>query len=184
MNTGGDETRRHTPECASVTKAWYLVYSKPRQEQVALQNLDQQGYETYLPMGKLRRRRGKTAKIVTEPLFPRYLFIYLCSQTDDWGPIRSTIGVSGLVRFGEQAARVPDGLVEFLKEREKDGYPTHEAKPLEAGDSVRIVEGVAQHYEGVVLARSARDRVNLLLTTSAGFTRTLQVPDAWLERTG
>ena len=29
---------------------WYLIYTKPRQEKVALQNLEQQGYQCYLPL--------------------------------------------------------------------------------------------------------------------------------------
>ena len=81
---------------------WYLIYTKPRQEQRALLNLEQQGYECYLPLHAAEKlQRGKLS-VVEEPLFPRYLFIQLdTSQTGkSWGPIRSTKGVSHLVAFG------------------------------------------------------------------------------------
>ena len=70
--------------------AWYLLYSKPRQEGVAVENLKRQGYETYLPLVRTRRRRQGQYVSLVEPMFPRYLFIHLSDQTDNWGPIRST----------------------------------------------------------------------------------------------
>ena len=90
--------------------AWYLLYSKPRQEGVAVENLKRQGYETYLPLIRTRRRRQGQYVSLVEPMFPRYLFIHLSDQTDNWGPIRSTLGVSGLVRFGDLPAQVPGRL--------------------------------------------------------------------------
>ncbi len=88
-------------------RAWYLVYSKPQQERVALENLERQGFTAYLPLVRARRRRQTRVVHVIEPMFPRYLFVNLSDLTDDWGPIRSTIGVSNLVRFGNEAARAP-----------------------------------------------------------------------------
>ena len=100
--------------------AWYLLYSKPRQEGVAVENLKRQGYETYLPLIRTRRRRQGQYVSLVEPMFPRYLFIHLSDQTDNWGPIRSTLGVSALVRFGDLPAQVPDRLIDALKSREDD----------------------------------------------------------------
>ena len=55
--------------------AWYLLYSKPRQEGVAVENLKRQGYETYLPLIRTRRRRQGQYVSLVEPMFPRYLLI-------------------------------------------------------------------------------------------------------------
>ena len=98
----------------SPQKSWYLVYTKPRQEALAQANLERQDYGVYLPkVRQMRRRRGKQEAVV-EPLFPRYLFIHLDTQSDNWGPIRSTFGVASLVRFGSEPAQVPDELVAHL----------------------------------------------------------------------
>ena len=40
-------------------KSWYLVYTKPRQEQTARHQLERQGYPVYLPMTQRSRKRGK-----------------------------------------------------------------------------------------------------------------------------
>ena len=119
-------------------EAWYLIYSKPQQERVARENLERQGYRSYLPLIRnRRRRRGKYMSIV-EPMFPRYLFVHLSDETDNWGPIRSTIGVANLVRFGMLAARVPDDLIAILTERDEDGVQNLTTPDFESGDQVRL----------------------------------------------
>jgi transcriptional antiterminator RfaH len=145
-------------------RAWYLVYSKPRQERVALSNLARQGYEVYLPLIPVRRRRHGRVMAVAEPMFPRYLFMHLSDRSDDWGPIRSTIGVSHLVRFGNRPARVPDDLVSLLREREDGaGLQALPSPSFRAGERVRIVEGVMAGYEAIFHAHSGEDRVLVLL---------------------
>ena len=95
---------------------WYLVHTKPRQEKCALENLHRQGYQCYLPTIPAEKLRQGLLTVADEPLFPRYLFIRL-GQGDtakSWAPIRSTKGVSRLVSFGVEPAKVADNLVEAL----------------------------------------------------------------------
>jgi transcriptional antiterminator RfaH len=56
---------------------WHLIYTKPHQEKVALDNLTRQNYQCYLPLIHTEKiLRGK--KILSkEPMFPRYLFVRL-----------------------------------------------------------------------------------------------------------
>lgn len=56
---------------------WYLVHTKPKQEKYALENLQRQGYECYLPLLLSERIRQGILMVTDEPLFPRYLFIRL-----------------------------------------------------------------------------------------------------------
>lgn len=145
-------------------KSWYLVYTKSRQEEVALTNLARQGYGVYLPHVREARKRQGCRIMVVEPLFPRYLFICLDTHTDNWGPIRSTLGVASLVRFGQEPARIPDELVDFLRAREGDaGLHEWAEQNYRAGDRVRVAEGAFRGYEGILLARNSRERVVVLL---------------------
>lgn len=145
-------------------KSWFLVYTKPRQEQTARHQLGRQGYPVYLPMTQQNRKRNGRRVSVIEPLFPRYLFIQLDTCRDDWGPIRSTIGVSALVRFGKEPAMVPDALIETLRSRESTTGLHDWAEPVfHAGQSVRVVGGVLQGYEGIFVAGTGRERVVVLL---------------------
>jgi len=146
------------------TKSWFLVYTKPRQEKTAKTQLARQGYRVYLPMIERVRKRGAKRTAHIEPLFPRYLFIHLDTYTDDWGPIRSTVGVSALVRFGREPAQVPDALVELLRSRESGSGLHVWAEPaLRAGQAVRVNEGAMRGYEGIFVAGSGKERVIVLL---------------------
>ena len=156
-------------------KAWYLIYSKPQQERLALENLERQGYPAYLPMIRNRKRRKGRYVSVIEPMFPRYLFVHLSDETDNWGPIRSTIGVANLVRFGMIPARVPDSLIETMQNRDEEGVQTLDPPKLEPGDQVRIVEGVMAGYEAIFQARTGKERVVLLLQFAQDRTARIQV---------
>jgi transcriptional antiterminator RfaH len=156
-------------------RAWYLIYSKPQQERLALENLERQGYLSYLPLMRNRRRRKSRYVSIVEPMFPRYLFVHLSDETDNWGPLRSTVGVVNLVRFGMQAARVPDSLIEMMQGRDEEGVQTLESPDLKPGDQVRIVEGVMAGYEAIFQARTGKERVVLLLQLAQDRTARIQV---------
>ncbi len=145
-------------------KKWYLIHSKPRQESVARTQLERQGYQIYLPLIRTPRRRLGKRTIRVEPMFPRYLFIRLDTINDNWAPIRSTVGVSNIVRFGTEPAPVPDELVDTIRARDDrsgiQDLPLHEFQP---GQVVRIEEGPLMGYEGIFVAPSSRERVVVLL---------------------
>ncbi len=145
-------------------RQWYLVYTKPRQERIAKTNLERQGFITYLPlMRQGRRRTGRRVSLI-EPLFPRYLFIALDVERDNWAPIRSTFGVTSLVRFGLEPAVVPAGLVDALRRRDDpEGVQSFRFAGFKPGDKVRIGDGPMTGFEGIFLARTSRERVTILL---------------------
>ena len=146
------------------TRSWYLVVSKPRAEFKAQENLQRQGYEVYLPLVQnTRRRNGKNIKC-TEAFFPRYLFIYLDKETDNWAPIRSTIGVAGMVRFGGMPVKVPESLIDNLQQNENEsGYQEIERKELKKGDKVEIIDGPFEGYKAVYQKMKSTERVSVLL---------------------
>ncbi len=146
------------------TRSWYLVVSKPKSEFKAQENLLRQGYEVYLPLVQnTRRRNGKNVKR-TEAFFPRYLFIHLDKENDNWSPIRSTLGVAGMVRFGGMPAEVPESLIENLKQNENEsGCQEIERKELKKGDKVEIIDGPFEGYKAVYQKMKSTERVSVLL---------------------
>ena len=91
---------------AKIPVRWHVIYNKPRREEIARNNLEKQGHEFYLPLRTLEKLSRVRRVQTSEPLFNRYLFIRL-DESDEgpsWAPIRSTLGVSHLHRFGDQPA--------------------------------------------------------------------------------
>ena len=143
---------------------WYLVHTKPRQEKCALTHLEQQGYQCYLPTMPSERLRQGSLTVLDEPLFPRYLFIRLGhgDTAKSWAPIRSTRGVSRLVKFGVEPAKVDDGLIDLLKAKESaaNGEP---ARLFSPGERVRLITGPFAGIEGIYQMAEGERRVMVLI---------------------
>ena len=108
---------------------------------------------------KLRRHK---ATLVEEPMFPRYLFIRLDTSGSgpSWSPIRSTLGVSQLVRFGGQPAVVDAKLIELLRTREQVGQPE---RLFKAGEKVVLADGPFAGIEAIFKTADAESRSMILL---------------------
>jgi transcriptional antiterminator RfaH len=144
---------------------WYVVYTKPRQESTALTQLLRQDYRAWLPVHTAWHRRGREWQKQVCPMFPRYLLMRPGAPEQSIGPVRSTIGVSGLVRFGNRFALMPDPLVCTLRaiEQQLARPPSPEESPFKRGGHVLFVDGPLKGLEGIV-AHAARDRVAVLLS--------------------
>ena len=150
---------KNPPSCS-----WYLVVTKPQSEFKAQENLLRQDYEIYLPLVQTSRRRNGKVFNRTEAFFSRYLFIQLDKETDNWAPIRSTIGVAGLVRFGGMPAVVPEGMIENLKKNENEfGLQLTQEKALKLGDKVDIIDGPFEGYKAIYQKMKNKERVSVLL---------------------
>ena len=95
---------------------WYAVYTRPHGETAALENLLRQGYCAYLPRYKTRVRHARRLQSVLRPLFPRYLFAGIDRSSMPWRPILSTIGVTDVVRAGDEPHLVATDIVTTLQE--------------------------------------------------------------------
>jgi transcriptional antiterminator RfaH len=115
---------------------WYVVYTRPRQEVRALENLSNQGFKCFLPRINVERLRHGHRVAVSEALFPRYLFVFLEVGRSNWSAIRSTRGVARLVEFGGVTARVPATLMDALAEQ-----PAQQQALFDVGDQLKVING-------------------------------------------
>ena len=160
---------------------WHVVLCKPRREALAEANLRNQGFEVYLPrMIGVRRRAGRWEHTI-EPLFPRYLFLNEGEGGRGLPPVRSTLGVSDLVRSAGAPVRVPPGVVEALRDSADPHTGCHriEAAPFAAGARVRFAAGPLAGLEGVFEMASVDGGVVVLLEL-LGKTNRLTVKRDWL----
>ena len=143
--------------------SWYLIHSKPQQEKVALENLERQGYPCYLPVLRLEKLRRGALVVLEEPLFSRYLFVQLDTDSSarSWTPIHSTRGVSRLVRFGLEPARIDDALVAYLRQQQDRAAVIK--RLFEPGQRVLVTEGAFAGVEGVFQMDDGQARAMVLI---------------------
>ena len=163
---------------------WYLIHTKPRQEFRAQENLSAQGFEVFLPKIGVQKLKNKNLEIVHEPLFPRYLFICLDQVKSNWFPIKSTLGVHQIVRFGmgSDPAKVDPELIQILRMHEqKIAIPK---SLFEAGELIRIkdgpLKGLEGHFQKLVQEPSGQTRA-LILLEMLGKLQPLRVPAGMIE---
>ena len=145
--------------------AWYLVHTKGRQEDTAITNLQRQNFSCYMPMLYVEKvRRGKPV-VVAEPMFPSYVFVQLdtSGQGQSWSPIRSTLGVRELVKFGGHPPKVDAELITALHEREQLQQSNPQAL-FAAGDTVVITDGPFAGIEAIYQTTDAERRSMILLS--------------------
>ncbi len=142
---------------------WYLIHTKIRQERMALDHLERQGFECFLPLIRTEKLRRGALQVVQEPLFPRYLFIRLGTglESQSWAPIRSTTGVSRLVSFGQMPAKIDDELVAELRAQSEASEVV--LRHFEPGEQVVVTDGPFVGVEAIYQMPDAEGRVMVLL---------------------
>jgi len=157
---------------------WYLVRTKRAREGTAEAQLERQGYEVYLPrFVQSVKRSGRWCERIAA-LFPGYLFVRVNEGRQSLGPVRSTIGVADIVRFGANYATVLDDLINALMAKAEADTGLHrltKPAPLPPGAPVTVSTGPFHGLEGIYERECGDDRVVVLLNLLGQITR-VQLP--------
>jgi transcriptional antiterminator RfaH len=157
---------------------WFLAQTKPRAESEAQLNLERQGFSVCLPMCQQSVRMTQGYRKQVMPMFPGYIFLQLNDVISSWYSVRSTRGVSRLVVFGEDPARISHDMVSLIQAQ--SAMSLLDEKPQagwRAGDRAEVFHGAFSGYEGVVQSVDSNERITLLLRYAAAFTRLTLSPE-------
>ena len=151
-------------ESAAPESMWYLAYTRSRLESVALQNLQQQGFNAYLPLYKCLKKTGTGAHAMFEPMFPRYVFFRPAHANQSIGPVRSTRGVGHIVSFGHVPAIIRPETLRVIQqlEQSRNAVDVLELSSLCPGTAVRFTNPAFVGLQGLVKSVSSQ-RVSVLL---------------------
>lgn len=154
------------------SKNWFAVHTKSRQEKVALEHLQRQSFDCFLPMTSSR-----------QALFPGYLFLHADQREQSLSSVRSTRGAIGLIRAGVVPSTVPAALIASLKARldPASGWIRTHTAGLKAGDSVQVIDGPLAPLEGIFREHRGQRR-SLLLLEILGRNTSVEVDSRALRR--
>lgn len=153
----------HIPEYQE--PKWYCVKSQPRQEHVAAANLGRlDDIDVFCPRIRFKKcTRGGRAAIVTEALFPGYIFANFRLDLEH-RKVRYAHGVQGIVHFGKKYASVPNEIIADLRCQIGEESVAEISSALSEGDSVKIIHGAFRGLSAVITqVRPASERVRVLL---------------------
>ena len=155
----------------STANKWYVVYTKPRWEKKVASLLTEKGYENYCPLNRVTKKWSDRIKIVLEPLFKGYVFVY--TEENNFLEVTKTEGVLNFVHWLRKPAVVKEKEIitikKFLMEFEDVKISDNILLPQ---DRVEIQQGILMNYKGIVLevngniAKVKIDGMGLELTAS------------------
>lgn len=150
----------------NMAERWYVVQTIPRMEKWAVDNLIENGFQTYWPRYMVKiKNRPKAEKY--RSVFSSYVFAKFDSILDPWRSICSTRGVRRILGASEEdAVPLPCGFVEMMLTDNPSGVieaPENNAIVFKTGDQIKIVDGPLAGHVGV-MKYSERGRIALLLS--------------------
>src|SRR5258706_5427248 len=94
-------------------KQWYALYTRPRWEKKVADLLEKKKVEVYCPLNKVKRQWADRKKIVYEPLFASYVFVYV-SEREELN-IKQTDGVINFVYWLNKPAVIRNEEIDTIR---------------------------------------------------------------------
>jgi len=153
-----------TPDQRTLTVAWFCLRSQPKHEHIAAGHLRQmEGVDVFNPRIRYPRptRNGKV--VVTEAMFPNYLFAKFDWRTS-LARVHYAPGVGGVVHFGTKWPTVPEqAIAEIRALLGQEGIHIIRDAP-EPGDEITISGGVFNGLQAMVSqVMPGKERVMVLM---------------------
>lgn len=131
-----------------MTKRWCVLYTKPRSEFKALEQLEESNIEVYLPTITITRQWKDRKKKVVEALFKSYIFIY-ADETERYIALAKDAVVKTIF-FNGKPAVVSQKEIDNLKKMLASPERLEVFNGIVKGSIVKIEAGPFKGIEGVV----------------------------------
>jgi transcription antitermination factor NusG len=165
-----------------MTKHWFAIYTKSRNEKRVAELLTQQGIENYLPLMKKIRIWSDRKKTVEMPLFSSYIFVNIDEK--EYYDCLKIPGVVKFVSFERKRVSVPAFQIEAIRKYIETG---EELIPNEGdftiGKKVKVIRGEMKGLEGRLTEILGKQRVKVEIE-SIQQSLFLQIPLGSLEIIG
>tara|TARA_Y100000590_G_C15462936_1_gene917185 strand:+ start:341 stop:859 length:519 start_codon:yes stop_codon:yes gene_type:complete len=162
--------------------SWFCIYTNPREEQIALHELINQGLHVYFP--KYIRTISHARKIQKKifPLFPRYFFALETNEVS-FSLIKRTRGVANYVHQNDgNPIRIKQEIIDFIKSRENSsGYIQINNDRFTKGDKILVTNGTFTNLSAIFLKQCGHERAKIIVEL-LGRENILQMPLNHIDR--
>jgi len=128
---------------------WYALYTRPRNEKKIDGELNKLGLNTFLPVKTITKLWSDRKKVIKEPLFPSYVFVY--ANLKERLMALQPRGVIRMVSFNGQPTRIPEDQINAVRRIIESGQTPVVHPYFAKGDKVQIVSGPLAGLEGFVI---------------------------------
>src|SRR5450432_1991970 len=165
----------------SLTKKWYVVYTRPRWEKKVADLLGRKKIEFYCPLNKVQKQWSDRKKIVEEPLFCSYIFVNI--DDAEQLPVRTTEGIINFVYWLGKPAVIRNEEIKVIRDF-VNSYKTVrlEKTTVNLNDTVRIIAGPLITQKGQVV--SVKNKTVKVILPSLGYMMHAEIEISNIELVG
>lgn len=148
---------------------WMIAQIKPNSCDLAVRNLERQGFKTFIP--KIKTTIKKENRFISKnvSLFPGYVFIGFNPCQLNWIKIKSTYGISKVLVFNKKPSEISYEIILALKHRyEKNIYSTVE-EDFQIGDTIKFNSGPFVDIFARIETVDSKNRIWILLEVMGGY---------------
>lgn len=145
------------------SKKWLVAQIKANSYDLAIRNLERQGFQTFLP--KMKVTIKKENKFINKDVFvfPGYIFVSVDLHKSDWSKINSTYGVLKLLAFNNKPSEIHNDLILALKNKyEINTFPKIKEN-LKKDDHIKFTNGPFVDLVARIEAIDEKNRIWVVL---------------------
>src|SRR6056297_3925 len=154
-------------------RRWYVIHTYSGYEENVAENLKQRIesmdmedkiFNILIPTEKKIKIKNGKRKIITEKIFPGYVFVEMLVTDDSWYVVRNTPNVTGFIGTGTTPTPISDNEMKELQKRMGVEEPKYTID-VTPDTPVKITDGPFKGFEGKVSAvDDERGKIKVLVS--------------------
>lgn len=145
-----------------LTAKWYALSTRSRHEKLAARELQKKGFETFLPLRRIKRHWSDRVKTIEEPLFKGYLFAH--APYADRVSILNTAGITRFVGMRpSDPIEIPETELLTIRQFIEQEIPVDPFPYLREGERVYVRSGPFKGAEGFIVRKDKQCRLVISL---------------------
>ncbi len=142
-----------------LVRAWYVLHTKSRFENVVNECLTKKSIEVFLPKVKVRSKRRDRKAMIQVPLFRGYVFVKTDLNPYEHIEIVKTAGAVRIIGNKDSPLAVPQESIESLKIIVAGNSSVTTGTRLRKGDIVMVIDGPFAGVTGTFIRYKGKERV-------------------------
>lgn len=139
--------------------AWFAIWTRSRHEQVVRQQLEQKGFDVFLPTVMKWSRWKDRKKQVEWPLFPGYCFARF--TLDQRVSVLKCTGAVNIVGFNNVPSPIPEEELSGIRQLVESDLQYDPCPLIHEGDKVEVTHGPLKGVVGRLVRKGSHARLIL-----------------------
>ena len=144
---------------------WYAINTKSNLEKYVIEQLNKDGFTTYMPKFITSVSHARKVKKVIKPLFPGYFFVLIEENSQDFRKINFTHGVISILSAGLEPIKIKQLIIDNLQKLENDqgNIRINKAFNYFEGMKIKLNEGIFKGKTGTFSGIKNNETILVLL---------------------